>query len=103
MTTSEPREIKPEEWAAIGELPAAAPDLSRVKDRLVAALGASGTVEREAPRPALPALRPTTMKELLLGVLTPTQARRFVEVPAARASIWQAFRLRAQRGSGARL
>ncbi|MGH7639467.1 MAG: hypothetical protein ACREN7_00050 [Candidatus Dormibacteria bacterium] len=99
---TEIREIRPEEWAAIGELAAAAPDLAAVKDRLVAALGAPGTPAGAQPRPGAPGLQPTSWKDLLvavrLGVLTPAQARRFAAVPEARPGIWRQFWLRTQRG-----
>ncbi len=110
------REIKPEEWATIGELAKAAPDLALVKDRLVAALvvppartapGATGHLAWQQPQGGL---RPSTWKELTeavrLGILPGYVARRYVDIPPGNGSIWRiawrAFRLRAQRGGEVR-
>ncbi|MGH7691193.1 MAG: hypothetical protein ACREOA_00590 [Candidatus Dormibacteria bacterium] len=117
MTTNERRQIKPEEWAAIGELAAAAPDLSQVKDRLLAALvahsprTAPGATHHLAWQQAQGGLRPSTWKELTeavrMGILPALVARRYVDIPPGKGSLWRtawrAFWLRAQRGGAVEL
>ena len=81
------RDLSIAEMEVIAELATAAPDLVGAKDQLLGALAAPVGSYRGGRLAWNPALEPKTMKELLeairLGVLSPGQVRRYVNLPEA--------------------
>lgn len=104
--TAARRDLRPVEMEVIAELATATPDLLAVRTQLLAVLAAPAGSHGGGTLPWIPAVEPKTMKELLeavrLGVLSPVQARTFVNLPEASHGVFRRLaRLRSQRGGAA--